>query len=215
MESHQPYNIYNLILYILICILRGAVKPLLYRGAVATLLRFSETLMRQMESNEVRLSDQPLEARYSGEWIGVHGLIAEYAWRLDHGSADALHELFAEDGCLLGAGFNLCGIAAIRDWGRKRDAVVRTTRHVCSNLQIHAQLDGALYARSYVMVFRSESDVVTKPTLVFVGDYNDVILRDNASNRWLFSRRQLMPSFAAGPYESLCGQLSSQPGDKE
>ena len=58
-------------------------------------------------------------------------LLTETAWRIDHGRADTVWELFTEDGEMRLGGAALRGRDAIRTWGAERPAL--RTRHVHTN----------------------------------------------------------------------------------
>ncbi|MFC8827488.1 nuclear transport factor 2 family protein [Streptomyces sp. NPDC057137] len=60
-------------------------------------------------------------------------LLTETAWRIDHGRADTVWELFTEDGEMLLGGTALRGRDAIRRWGAERGAA--RTRHVHTNMR--------------------------------------------------------------------------------
>jgi hypothetical protein len=62
-------------------------------------------------------------------------LVVEIAWRIDHGQADTIWELFVPDGVLNSSGTPLAGHDAIRDWGRARVASTVRTRHICSGMR--------------------------------------------------------------------------------
>ena len=69
--------------------------------------------------------------------IAIEQLIQRHAWLIDHGEADKVGELFAEDGALYGIGSDKIGRAAIAGWGRERAAMSeRRSRHVQSNILI-------------------------------------------------------------------------------
>jgi len=54
--------------------------------------------------------------------VSLSRLVVEFAWRVDHGQADRVWELFVPDGVLDTGGAPLAGHDAIRDWGRARAA---------------------------------------------------------------------------------------------
>lgn len=70
-------------------------------------------------------------------------LVIEIAWRIDHGKAGTVHELFAEQGQMNLGQTSLTGKEEIREWGRKRDDVTYRTRHVCTNMRFVADGDDA------------------------------------------------------------------------
>jgi hypothetical protein len=71
-------------------------------------------------------------------------LVTEIAWRIDHGKADSVHELFVDDGEMDLGQTTLRGRDAIGNWGRLRVAATSRTRHVCANMRFVARgADGA------------------------------------------------------------------------
>ena len=51
--------------------------------------------------------------------LSLSRLVVEIAWRIDHGQADRVWELFVPDGVLDTSGTALLGHDAIHDWGRE------------------------------------------------------------------------------------------------
>jgi hypothetical protein len=81
-------------------------------------------------------------------------LVTEHAWRVDHGRADTVHELYAEDGAL-DVGTPLRGRQAIHEWGRRLVEVPpwRSIRHVCGNMRFVADGVGAAEGTTILTVF--------------------------------------------------------------
>jgi hypothetical protein len=132
--------------------------------------------------------------------LAIQALTSEHAWRLDHGSANTLHELYAEDGALLGLPpEDLIGREAIRAWGAARVKLPRVSRHVETNHRLEWR-DGVLHGTLYASVYRDEQPDAahglgahTAPLMV--GDYLDTyVLQDG---RWLIARRAIIRAFRA------------------
>src|SRR5262249_59665941 len=67
--------------------------------------------------------------------LALSRLVVEIAWRIDHGQADTVWELFVPDGILNSSGTPLVGHDAIREWGRARVASAVRSRHICSGMR--------------------------------------------------------------------------------
>ena len=63
------------------------------------------------------------------DYVALSRLVVEISWRIDHGRADTVWELFVPDG-VLNAGTPLAGHDALREWGRSRVASTVRTRHI-------------------------------------------------------------------------------------
>ena len=78
--------------------------------------------------------------------VSLSRLVVELSWRIDHGQADRVWELFVADGVLDTSGTPLVGHDAIREWGRGRVASTVRTRHICSAVsQINLFDEGLVY----------------------------------------------------------------------
>jgi hypothetical protein len=115
-------------------------------------------------------------------------LVHEFAWRVDHGQADRVHELFTETGTLRGAGLELVGRAAIARWGSERAAMARASRHLCVGTR--TTLDGFDRARAVtsVIAFRHDGPLPGPPVPFGVGDYHDEIVLE-PDGQWRFAAR--------------------------
>lgn len=144
-----------------------------------------------MAMAEPTLSTTPITAELR---LAIQALTAEHAWRLDHGAADTLHELYARDGELLNLPpRDLVGREAIRAWGAQRVLLPRVSRHVETNHRLHwdgTVLRGTLYA----CVYRAATAQDTAQTAPFmVGDYEDEYVREG--DAWLIRRRVIRRAF--------------------
>ena len=124
----------------------------------------------------------PIELR-----LEILSLTHEHAWRLDHGVADTLHELYAADGQLLQLPpRDLVGREAIRAWGAERVKLSRVSRHVETNHRVFwdgDRLKGTLYAT----VYRCDSEPATDTQPFMVGDYEDEYVLEEG--RWRILQR--------------------------
>lgn len=119
--------------------------------------------------------------------LAILALTNEHAWRLDHGAADTLFELYAEDGELLQLPpRDLIGRDAIKAWGAERVKLPRVSRHVETNHRIFWQ-GGKLRGTLYASVYRCEAEPATDTQPFMVGDYEDEYVL--SGTRWLIRRR--------------------------
>jgi hypothetical protein len=82
--------------------------------------------------------------------VALSRLVVEIAWRIDHGRADTVWELFVPDGVLNTSGTPLVGHDAIRHWGQARVASTMRTRHICSGTRFVAGGHGHVTAAGAV-----------------------------------------------------------------
>jgi hypothetical protein len=112
-------------------------------------------------------------------------LIVEFAWRVDHKSADTIHELVTDDIFMQMSYGPMVGKDEIKAWGVKRAAVERITRHVMSNFRFRATGDGKVEANSSAIIFRSEGLEMSPPTPWAVSECTDIFVRQNGT--WKFA----------------------------
>lgn len=133
--------------------------------------------------------DQQLRDRAAIDALGI-----EFFYRLDHGLAETLPELFMPEGTQdSGAGAPpLQGREAIRDSYKKRSKT-NVTRHVVTNL--HITFEGPDRARVVrTLTFYSGSPpgpLVAQPS---VGDCEEVLVRGK-DGRWLYESRKVIRIF--------------------
>jgi hypothetical protein len=82
----------------------------------------------------------------------ISRLIIELAWRIDHGQADRVAELFVENGTMTLGGPTLSGHDALRKWGLERSKE-RLTRHVCTNIRIVGNGSGQAEATTLLTAY--------------------------------------------------------------
>lgn len=113
----------------------------------------------------------------------LNRLVSELAWRVDHRRADAVADLFVDDGEMV------LGSAAMRDreeigaWGRQRASAGYATRHVCTNMRFEASGDGAATGTT-VTLYLHNGDGPGDTTAYAVGEYQDQFVRTPAG--WRF-----------------------------
>lgn len=127
----------------------------------------------------------------TAEHLAVLALVAEHAWRNDHGLADRLHELVTEDYTSEGPMGTMRGREALRAWGAKRVLNPSQVRHVVSNTRVFRE-DGELRATSYYVVFR---DTGAQPSVpASVGEWHDRF--EFVNGELLLAERNIVPVFA-------------------
>lgn len=130
--------------------------------------------------------------------IAIEDLIATYLFRLDHGQAVLLAELFTEDGVLdVGALGPQKGREAIRAYYAKR-STTRTTRHVSTNLYI--VFDDANHAHAvHTLTYYAAEGVPPLPAMAPAGvaDYAETLVK-GADGQWRFQHRKPTPIFGYG-----------------
>jgi hypothetical protein len=75
--------------------------------------------VREPDAVQAALPEQLLS---DADHVALSRLVAEISWRIDHGKADTVWELFVPDGVLDTGGTPLAGHQAIREWGRSGGA---------------------------------------------------------------------------------------------
>ena len=93
----------------------------------------------------VPLTGQPLS---DSDYVQLSRLITEITWRIDHGHASTIHELFTEDGVLnLGLGQALTGREALRRWGQQFERTGWRIRHAVTNMRFWSAASAARITR--------------------------------------------------------------------
>lgn len=122
-------------------------------------------------------------------------LVTEIVWRIDHGQADTVHELFVEDGEMVLGPASLTGREQIATWGRERAGSPFTSRHVCTNMRfVPDGTDGAL-GSTVVTVYRYSGAGLGDTTAHGVGEYTDRFVR--TADGWRFVSRRIDLHFAS------------------
>jgi hypothetical protein len=124
--------------------------------------------------------------------VPLSRLVVEIAWRIDHGQADRVWELFVADGVLETGGTRLVGHDAIRDWGRARVASTAQTRHICSGMRFTDRGSGRATGSTLLTVFIHDGDGRGPTVPTVVGEDTDEFVRTDAG--WRFASRTFCPS---------------------
>jgi uncharacterized protein (TIGR02246 family) len=83
-------------------------------------------------------------------------LVTEISWRIDHGKADTVHELFVDDGEMILGETRLSGREEIRAWGRGLLDAAWRIRHVTTNMRFVADGDDAAVGTTLVTAYMDE-----------------------------------------------------------
>jgi hypothetical protein len=119
--------------------------------------------------------------------LALSRLVEEVSWRIDHGRADSVWELFVADGVLATSGTPLVGHDAIRAWGQVRVASAARTRHIVSGMRFTGGGDGRAMGSTLLTVFIHEGDVRGPAVPSVVGEDTDEFVRTDAG--WRFDSR--------------------------
>lgn len=124
--------------------------------------------------------------------LAVQQLVAEYAFRNDHGQADRLHELVVEDYVSTGPMGEMVGREALRSWGAKRVQNPSQVRHVLSNVRVFRDEVGRLASTSYYVAFRDSGANPASPASM--GEYHDTYTEVDGEFR--LASRTVTPVFS-------------------
>jgi SnoaL-like domain len=131
------------------------------------------------------------------DYVQLSRLVTEITWRIDHGEAEMVHELFVDDGVLNLGAVTLSGREEIREWGRKLvdHPTYPGIRHVTTNMRFVADGADQAVGTTIVTAYLDQGNP-RRATLPFVvGEDQDRFVRTDqgwrfASRRWdaLFER---------------------------
>lgn len=129
--------------------------------------------------------------------LAIEQLIQRHAWLIDHGEADKVGELFAEDGALYGIGPDKVGRKAIAEWGRQRAAMAeRRSRHLQSNILIEPLAADAARGWVALTLYRHDGPGEGSATPLLIAEYADRYVK-GPGGTWLFAERRLTVLFGA------------------
>lgn len=126
----------------------------------------------------------------------IEALMAHHSWLLDHGDATKLPDLYVEDGRLIGIGPDIIGRDALLDWAKNRKKIAGlVTRHVNTNLNLIKVDDSCVESTSTVTLYRQTGEAARVACPVIVGDYFDIIIKQDGA--WRFQERRVGVAFTA------------------
>jgi hypothetical protein len=126
--------------------------------------------------------------------VALSRLVIEISWRIDHGQADTVWELFVPDGVLDTSGTPLVGHDAIREWGRARVASTVRTRHIVSGMRFIDRGNGKAMGSTLLTVFMHDGAGRGAAVPAVVGEDADAFIRSDAG--WRFVSRTFETLFA-------------------
>ena len=129
--------------------------------------------------------------------LAIEQLIQRHAWLIDHGEADKVGALFADEGALYGIGPDKIGRMAIAEWGRQRAAMTeRRSRHLQSNILIEPVAPDAARGWVVLTLYRHDGPGSGSATPLLIAEYADRYVRE-PDGSWLFAERRLTALFGA------------------
>jgi uncharacterized protein (TIGR02246 family) len=128
----------------------------------------------------------------------IEALVIEFAYRVDQGQADRVHELFTPEATLSTPAFSLKGRDEIEARFKARAGdTSRKSRHYCTNLRLTRDGDAIIAVSNALTVIVSDGGA----PFVMSGTSRDECVRQDGA--WAFRRRDLTTIFE--------GHLSVEP----
>lgn len=124
----------------------------------------------------------------------IEALVAEFAWRIDHGEAARVPELFTPDGRFAVPGSAVVGVDQLVEAFVARENQKHTTRHVCTNLRLEMLAEDRARGSVLVTLYRNDGPLAGGVTPFAVNDYEDRYQRGD-DGRWRFAERCVVPIF--------------------
>jgi hypothetical protein len=125
--------------------------------------------------------------------LALARLVTEIAWRIDHGKADTVHELFVHEGEMDLGQTSLKGREKIREWGRERVKATYTTRHACMNMRFIADGDDRAEGTTLLIQYLDEGDGRGTTLPRAIGEDRDRFMRTEQG--WRFVSRSFEQFF--------------------
>ncbi|MEM6627779.1 MAG: nuclear transport factor 2 family protein [Pseudomonadota bacterium] len=124
-------------------------------------------------------------------------LSTKFAFHVDHGDAEAVAALFAQDGVFSREGALLEGAEGVLN-ALKRRPPTRVTRHVCTNILVDVVDENTATGNTYFLLYEGEDPdqsgaALPLTTPVTVGEYQDQFVRTEQG--WKIARRDALGVF--------------------
>ncbi|MEQ8698297.1 MAG: nuclear transport factor 2 family protein [Bauldia litoralis] len=147
--------------------------------------------------------------------VAIDALIAEFAWRIDHGESASVAELFTEDGWYgREDGSRSVGRDAIRNAYAARAARgERTARHIFTNLRLTVDGPDRAHGTCILLLFAADGAPPHPAVPQLVQDYEDVYHR--IDGQWLFAQRGVRRLFVAEDFAPVLPLGTGQTGKTE
>lgn len=130
----------------------------------------------------------------TSERLAIEALVAEFAWRIDHGEAARVPELFTQDGRFAVPGSAVEGQDQLTEAFSARERQSHTTRHVCTNLRLEILAEDRARGTVLVTLYRHDRERLGELMPFAVNDYEDRYER-GVDERWRFAERCVVPIF--------------------
>ncbi|HEY4536626.1 MAG TPA: nuclear transport factor 2 family protein [Enteractinococcus sp.] len=141
--------------------------------------------------------------------VEIEQLVAEHHWLLDHGHADKLYTLYAEDAVSVGPLGTMEGRDAIKAWGERRVTVDGgIVRHFSGGTRLTYE-DGVLTGTTYYMTFRDSQSDPLQPASV--GEFREQYVQ--VDGKWRIKRREIVPVFGQQNAAAHAKRLAAQPSE--
>jgi ketosteroid isomerase-like protein len=133
----------------------------------------------------------------------IEALIAEFAYRIDHGLSETVAELFTQDGWYGRAnGQKTVGREAIRAAYAERAARgERTARHIFTNLRLTIDSAEAAHGTTILLLFAGDGPPLLPARPMLVQDYADEYRREDGV--WRFAARATNRLFVDESYQDV------------
>ena len=139
------------------------------------------------------MTDEPSPVN-AADYIELFRLVNEIAWRIDHGRADTVWQLFTPSGTLDSGGRPLVGQDEIRRWGEERSRSSAKTRHICSGMRFDYDGPDKAVGSTLLTVFMGEEAKVSAAIPSVVGEDHDEFVR--TAEGWRFDSRRFEVLFS-------------------
>ncbi|HWA62655.1 MAG TPA: nuclear transport factor 2 family protein [Caulobacteraceae bacterium] len=137
------------------------------------------------------------ETERSGIERACARLVTQYCHFVDHGEAERIAELFAEDGSWRSPEQVMAGREAIaRGFRRRQDNTGRLSRHVCDNLLVEVVDADHATGVVYLTLYREDGEPgrpYATLTPALLGEYRDTFVR--TPEGWRFHTRETIVAF--------------------
>jgi SnoaL-like domain len=133
----------------------------------------------------------------------IEALIAEFAYRIDHGRSETVAELFTQGGWYGRAnGEKSVGRAAIRAaYAGRAERGERTARHVFTNLRLTIDGPQAAHGTTILLLFAGDGPPPLPARPMVVQDYADEYRREGGE--WRFAARATKRLFVDESYQDV------------
>lgn len=145
-----------------------------------------------LEASRATATAQPVS---DDDYVQLSRLVIEHAWRADHGRADTIHELYADDAEV--DAWTVRGKEAIRALGKQiADAPPwQAIRHVCGNMRFVKRGPDEAEGTTVLTIFMVAGDEAGTALPFRVGEDHDHFVR--TKDGWRFLHRRHVELFPA------------------